>query len=715
MKVQYVTLLFLVWCFHIYPIDYNDPAANLTRDLEIVNYWNKKTAERLPVTFNHLLQGGYWNMPSARMGAEGEVGIGYSSVPPYRNYNLRLQLIDRLEVSGNYRVFKGVDDPILTPMGFGDRSDKGANVKICLLHPEDSNYALPGLAFGFEDFMGTRNFRAQYVVATQVLLEQNLELSLGYGRHRIRGFFGGATWFPFRKCGYSYLEGISLSAEYDAIPYRKEKIEQHPGGRVQKSPLNFGLKYRLWDQIDCSVSYVRGTAWAWSVSTFYNFGQTTGILPKVDSPLLYQAPTVTEPIGLRRPEEAVAQDLLYALLRQGFDLLEMTLDWNECGQQVLRLRVVNNLYRVEQIVRARLNNILAHLVPENIEVVTVVMETQGFPVQEYHFYTEYLREYADRTMGRHELEVLSPMTEVSFEQSSIAQQIFKQSQEWWNIEIFPRTHTFFGSSKGKFKYALGINVGLNGFLWDTVYYSMRVGCTLISNLHDVSGVDRLNPSQLINVRTDIVRYFRQKGLTIDQVYLQKNWNVGKGWYTKAAIGHFEEQYGGLATEVLYYPVGQYWAIGAESAFVRKRKVRGVELTTKIRKLEGFQRTYRTFRGSQYFLDMYYEWREAKLDFKLMLGKFLANDVGGRAEIIRYFPSGMRFYLWYTITNGRDRINGRTYHDKGVGVSMPLDIFYTHADRSRWGYGMSAWLRDVGATSYTGMKLYDQIREQRLEW
>ncbi|MFI5342675.1 MAG: YjbH domain-containing protein [Chlamydiales bacterium] len=65
-----------------------------------------------------------------------------------------------------------------------------------------------------------------------------------------------------------------------------------------------------------------------------------------------------------------------------------------------------------------------------------------------------------------------------------------------------------------------------------------------------------------------------------------------------------------------------------------------------------------------------------------------------------------------LTNGHDRINGHTYYDKGVFFSMPLDIFYTKNNRSRWGYGMSAWLRDVGVRACTGTELYSIINQQR---
>src|ERR1700727_3509473 len=80
--------------------------GDLMHDLWIVHCIDQKLNETFPVTYNYLFQGGYFSMPSARMGCEGEIGAGYAKVPPYRNYNLRLQLMDHLEISGSYRIYR---------------------------------------------------------------------------------------------------------------------------------------------------------------------------------------------------------------------------------------------------------------------------------------------------------------------------------------------------------------------------------------------------------------------------------------------------------------------------------------------------------------------------------------------------------------------------------------------------------------------------------
>lgn len=689
-----------------------DSQANLLNDLLIVDYWNKRINERLPVTYNHLLQGGYFAMPSARMGCEGEIGIGLSYVPPYHNYNLRLQIFDRLEITGNYRVFRGVKDPVLSPMGFGDFSDKGANFKFALFLPEDSQYMLPGIAFGLEDFIGTRGFHAQYVVFTQVFLDYNLEASLGYGSQRIKGFFGGINLMPFRKSCWTFLQPLSLTAEYDATAYRSSSREPHPKGRVKKSPINFGAKYRLWDRFDFSISYIRGDALAFSASTYYNFGYTQGFLAKFNDSLPYKSPINVEPLGIRRSEEALAAELVFAFQQQGLDVWDIYLSYNECQQKVLRIKTLNNTYRTERELRYRLNSLLAALIPSDIDEVIVVIDAEGFPIQEYHYNMYFVRMFAAREIGTHELRILTPLTEVTYPDPYNSWHLFGCKRKCINFELSPKTHTLFGSSSGKFKYTLGLHAAINGYIWNDVYYSILVGITFFSNIGKIRDFDILNPSQLINVRTDVFRYYTQKGLTLDEAYLQKNWNLGRGWYSRVALGYFEEEYGGAATEVLYYPLNSPWAAGIEAAVVKKRTYSGIGFTDKIRKLRGFVPTYKKFLGSQYFLNLYYDWKLANLEFKIKAGKFLANDWGVRNEISRYFPSGLRLTIWYTITNGHDKINGKTYYDKGVGFSMPFDIFYTCSERTRWSYGMSAWLRDVGVTALTGLQLYQLINDQR---
>ncbi len=662
------------------------------------------------MTYNHQLQGGYFQMPSARCGDEGEIAAGYSHVYPYRNYNLRCQMFERLEISGNYRIFSGLKDPVLSPLGFGDLSDKGANVKWTVLKPEDSACAFPGFAVGVDDFIGTRRFFSQYLVFTQVFTECNLEISLGYGRKRIHGFFGGFNFMPFRQALLQWLNSLSLSAEFDAINYRSEKKEPHPKGRRQRSSINYGVKYRLFDALDLSCSYIRGERFAFAASIFYNFGTSHGFLPKIDDKLPLKAPVNWEPLGEVRSDELFASELLFAFQEQGLTLLDIYLSNESCNAKRVTLHVLNETYWLEKELRCRLNHLLAALMPSDVDEVIIVIASEGVAIQQYLFRMEYVRLFASQLLSPYELNILTPMTDV--EPILASYHLLKRNRPPFNFEILPRTNTLFGSSGGKFKYTLGLNVAINGFIFNDVYYSTLLGCNMFSNIKHSKGYDRLNPSQLIQVRSDIVKYYNQKGLLIDEAYLQKNSNWGSGIFTKVSAGYFEVEYGGIASEALYYPVQSRLAFGASCALLKKRSYKNLWLTNRIGKLQGVTLHHKKFLGSQYFFNLYYDIEELRLNCQFSLGKFLANDFGIKSALTHYFPSGLRMTMWYTWTNGKDKINGRTYHDKGIEFSLPFDIFYTYSERSRWTYGMSAWLRDVGVEANTGLKLYELINQQR---
>jgi hypothetical protein len=685
-------------------------AEMLMRDLLTVSQVDEHLNERVPVGYNFLQQGGYIIMPSGRMGEEGEIGFGYASVPPFRVYSARCQYFSNIELSGNYRIFSGIDDPVFGHMGFGEQADKGANIKFALWRPEDSRYFLPGIAVGIDDVIGTRAFNGRYVVLTQVWPKYNFEFSVGYGAKRIKQWFGGISWMPFRKSGLSLLEPLSFVAEYDATDYRHDP---HPDGRDRKTHINFGVKYRAWNYIDLTASCIRGNHFSFAGSIFYNFGETCGFQPKVDDPLPYISPINTEQLGCLRPEDVMVNDFYYVFWDQGFDLSEVWISFNECGEKVLRLSVYNAAYRNIWDVRRRLNYILASLTPSDIEYVYITMLAEGFPIQEYHYNMAFVRAFSDQSIGARELNLLTPQCEVSYPDPCCSQRLFKENREILCYEILPRTQTFFGSSKGKFKYALGIDAAFNGFLYDDIYYDMLVGYTAFTSIKDTRDVDILNPSQLLNVHSDVTRYYKQRALTCERLYLQRSWNLGRGFYSRLSGGWFEIEWGGTALEALYYPVNSCWAIGAEAAILWKRKVLGLGFTNTIRKMDGFIPTYvRNFTGSQAFVDFYYDLIPCQLNFKVALGKFLANDFGARFEVCRYFDSGLQISFWYTRTNAHDKINGETYYDKGFAISMPLDIFYSYSSRERFGYAMSAWLRDCGYRSCTGTRLYDSIHDQR---
>ena len=153
----------------------------LFRDLETVHRIDRELKDRLPLTINYQLQGGYFAMPTARTYDAGEFGLGFSYVPPYRIWNAAFQFFDHVEATGNYWIYDGILEGNFGHLGFGDDAERAVNVKFILLRKEDGFSFLPEFALGWNDFMGSCRFSSVYGVATQQFLPWNLEVSLGWG------------------------------------------------------------------------------------------------------------------------------------------------------------------------------------------------------------------------------------------------------------------------------------------------------------------------------------------------------------------------------------------------------------------------------------------------------------------------------------------------------------------------------------------------------
>lgn len=688
------------------------PSDRLFCDLEIVSQIDKKLHDRLPLIINYQLQGGYFTMPSARTFDAGVLGAGFSYVPPYRIWSLGFQFFDHIETTGDYWINSGVMDANFGNLGFGEEADRTANIKLILMRKEDG-FPVPDVAVGWNDFLGTCHFSSFYLAATQEFLPYNFEATLGWGNGRIHGFFGGLAWTPFRNASHFFKE-LSLVAEYDANDYKHHPFE-HVAGREVKCRINGGVQLKLWNLLRFSVSSLRGTDWAAAGSIQYNLGATKGLFPKIYDTPTYTSPIDTQPLGLLRKQEELVQEFVFAFKEQGLDLYNIYLVPGKNEKDDLWMKVINVRYREEAELRKRLQHILSSLTPSNIGHVTVVLEADGVVEHQYRFRVEDLKRYAENRLGDGEFRIISPMMDATSTPSSYdAARLYLRNKAIWILTFRPWLGTFFGNSKGKFKYETGFVLGPEGYLFNELYYCINASVTALSSMKDICAQDYNSPSRIINVRTDTIRYHQSGSFHLDQAYLQKSWNWKKGWFSRLAAGYFETAYAGVALETLYYPVNFNWALGFEVANVYKRSYYGLGFQG-VRKLTDNGPIYLPYTGLQYFVDFYYDYKPLNFDFRIRAGQFLARDKGIRLEGGRTFQSGLRVGLWYTLTNGGDMVNRRRYYDKGFSISMPLDIFMNQSSRTRITYAMSAWLRDVGATAATGKPLYNTLYWERYNY
>jgi len=79
-------------------------------------------------------------------------------------------------------------------------------------------------------------------------------------------------------------------------------------------------------------------------------------------------------------------------------------------------------------------------------------------------------------------------------------------------------------------------------------------------------------------------------------------------------------------------------------------------------------------------------------------------------MVSKFIKGVTVYAWYSVTDTsifKDSYN-RGYHDKGIGVSIPLNLFTGTDSRTTYGYALSPWTRDVAQDIDHSYGLFDHI-------
>ena len=179
-----------------------------------------------------------------------------------------------------------------------------------------------------------------------------------------------------------------------------------------------------------------------------------------------------------------------------------------------------------------MQHVLAALLPEDVKWVTVVIEADALPCQSYRYRFEDLQRWHRGWITDFELETLAPMREAPIEPSPYEQpQIFQRQRPIWTFTIRPRLLTFFGSTTGKFKYNISAIASPEGYLFNQVYYKLQMGYSIKSLMQGIGGPDRLNPSKLLIVRTDSLKYFKTNSVSLEQAFLQRSWSLGKGFST----------------------------------------------------------------------------------------------------------------------------------------------------------------------------------------
>ncbi|WP_374536435.1 YjbH domain-containing protein [Chitinimonas taiwanensis] len=638
-------------------------------------------------------QRGFIQMPDARTGEEGSWRMGFAVQSPYRALWTSASLMPWLEVSARFTRISDVEG-FANNSQYGDYGDKAFAAKLQLL---DERYWQPALAVGIDDFEGTGLFSSHYVVASKQI--GDADLSIGYGRKRTQGVFGGVR-YPIPG-----LAGLKLVAEYDANQYASDLAAKESGADKRKQGLNLGLAYQ-YGWLNGQVGRMRDGTMTANAYVDIPLNKKE-FIPKLDEP------AALEKLPVRPTEQAWLEDgqyqrhLLRALQRQQYRDIR-------CSYRAatLDIELANTRIALPSRAAGRAARIALAHAPFGVREISITLKQGGLPVTQYRFNdTDALARYFNGALSREDLARSVTIKQASANEPDSPETSVEQIAQWdepnysadleagqstgeiaalsvrdrglSQLRVAPKLGAYFNDPSGVLKYDLYLQASLNARLAQRTFLDLSATASVLEN---VSSVTQDSNSALPHVRSDVAQYKRDSKAALERAAISQYFHLGQGWYGRTSAGLYEEMFGGIGGQVLYQPSRAPYTLDLTLDRVRQRDTGG-----------GLK--FRDYEATTAIASLHYRIPSQGLTTTLRAGRFLAGDEGVRAEVAKRFRSGVEMGAWYTVTNGNDITSPGSptspYHDKGVFLSIPLNVLLTKDTAAVGRYSLAPWTRDVG--------------------
>jgi hypothetical protein len=654
-------------------------------------------------------------MPSAWTEADGTFSTGFSYDRPYGSLWATVTALPFLQLTGRYVSISGTPGFTSAPgqygSAYGRYKDKVVDAKLRIF---EGTGALPTISVGATDLLGTELFKGQYLVASKAFgSARNVEASLGYGLKRPEGFFAGIRWAPLS------FPGLALVGEYDANSYKKDFRAADTGAAQRSKGPSVGLEYR-WGWLGAQVARNRDhfSANAYISIPFWE----REFIPKLYEPAPFDPKNAPARVSAAQWQQngSYGAELVQALAKQDFKNVRVELDGS-----TFKVALTNN--RISNMGRAvgRATRTVLAFAPEGTRAIHITYTKLEQPVATYEFLdlqrlTDYLTGLAGResflqtvlvreSVPADQLEdqhgLLAAVREegnglfVQVGQDGNVVQVVSEDREANRFKVIPKLGFFFNDPSGALRYEVSAAANYDKRLGQGTYLNSAFKLNLFEN---ISGVTQPSNSVLPHVRTDIAEYKRGGRFKLNRLLLNKYLSLDERIYVRASAGFYEEMYRGLGGQVLYMSKDSRWATDLSIDALQQRGVKG-----------WFdKRDYQTMTalGALHYKLPY------DITATARAGRFLARDDGVRVEFKRRFPSGVEIGAWYTKTNGKDITSPGTlsnpYNDKGIFLSVPLNIMLPMDSQATAGLSLSPWTRDVGQMVTSPGDLYDLLEQPR---
>ncbi|PCJ33981.1 MAG: hypothetical protein COA93_05990 [Alphaproteobacteria bacterium] len=347
----------------------------------------------------------------------------------------------------------------------------------------------------------------------------------------------------------------------------------------------------------------------------------------------------------------------------------------------------------------RTARILTRNMPDNIEKFTVISEENGVEVSQVSVLRKDL-EKANRYQGSPE--EIWANSEISVPGSAASSEIamneyFPEKNITFNWGFKPEAVTHFGGNNdGRFR------GDIYAKLFGSVQVTKKLKLSAELKQFIVGDIDKIPGdanSNIPNVRSDIARYAREGRTALERMTLDYNAQIGQNLYARVTGGLLESMFGGIGAEFLYRPYQQNFAFGVDINWVKQRN---------FNQLFSF-RDYETLTGH---VTYYHENTTYNITSKISAGRYLAGDYGATFDISRRFSNGIRIGVWATVTDMSSNDFGDGSFDKGIYMTLPLEIFWYQPTRERMRLKFRSLGKNGGQMLDKPGSLYDMLSSGR---
>ena len=645
-------------------------------------------------------------MPTARFSEEGTLAFSWTHNEPYLRGSVIAYPFDWFEASYQYAdINNALYSPVKEFSGSQTLKDKSFDAKFRLF--SESNL-FPQVALGLRDLAGTSVFSAEYIVASKLI--NNFDITFGIGWGNLNGnkidnplknisdsfaersgplsgggqfstgsyFSGDAGYFGGIEYFIPKFHGARIKLELDGTNYQTEG----PLPVSQDEKFNISYVHPLSKNFFIKASYVKGNTLSFGFSYRAPLGRKNPFTKKQDKMKEVENTEAIKQVTSKSDQNLYRASLLY-LRERNFALQSADIKNDE-----LKVAYAQSKYRTQAIAAGRVLRILDDIAPETIRSIEVSEINGGMGM----YTISANRSSLSRSKDFQDPSIILPTASVKSLVYDRSDYEFKPTIKYPKLfyNIGPDIKSQIGGPDGFYFGDLRITAYSELLLNRDLSFITVLSQGITNNF---SNLKLPSDSIIPHVRTDIVDYLKEgSGFTIRRMQLNYFKNPLEDLYFKFSAGIFESMFAGFGFEALYRPFSGDMAVGVDAWRVRQRAFDQMF-------------SFRDYETSTGHITFYYREPSSKVLFKLIGGKYLAQDSGITLDLSREFYSGFQIGIFASRTDISKTEFGEGSFDKGFYWWMPVDLFFGDYRKQTTGWGLRPLTRDGAQRLVQGYPLW----------